>query len=230
MRPVTIQTEYTEHAEGSVLVECGKTKVLCTAMVEESVPPFLLKSGTGWVTAEYNMLPSATSRRYVREARRGSIKGRTSEIQRLIGRSLRAVIDTKLLGRRTIYLDCDVLQADGGTRTASVNGAFTALYLACSALVSRGTVTENPVHSVLGAVSVGIVDGKIEVDLDYEMDSRADVDMNVVMNESGGVIEIQGTAEQHPFSRNRLKALVDAAWGAINIIIQKQKRCLKIRA
>ena len=228
MRSLQIYPDYTEFAEGSVLVECGRTKILCTAMVDESVPPFLLHSGSGWVTAEYNMLPSSTPKRNIREGRRGAIKGRTSEIQRLIGRSLRAAVDMKELGPRTIYLDCDVLQADGGTRTASINGSFTALYMACAELVSKGVIDNNPVFRVVGAVSVGIVGGRTHIDLDYEKDSSAEVDMNVVMDDKGRLIEIQGTAEHKPFSRAKLNEMVNAAWIAIDKIIKKQKRMLKI--
>jgi len=228
MRTLQLDAGFTEYANGSVLVSCGRTKVLCTAMVEESVPRFLLNTGSGWVTAEYNMLPSSTPNRSAREGRRGGVRGRTSEIQRLIGRSLRAAVDLDKLGQRTVYLDCDVLQADGGTRTASVNGAFSALYAACSGLVSRGIIEEHPVFRVIGAVSVGIVNGKVNVDLDYGMDSSAEVDMNVVMDESGRLIEIQGTAEITPFSRNKLNEMVNAAWKVISKIIKKQKKLLNI--
>ncbi len=221
-------TDFTKNAGGSVLVEVGETKVLCTAMVEESVPRFLLNSGRGWVTSEYDMLPSATRSRYQREARRGGIKGRTSEIQRLIGRSLRACVDMEKLGERTVYIDCDVLQADGGTRTASITGGFVALYLACRNLVLQGRIEENPIQFFVAAVSVGVVQGKTVVDLDYQKDSNADVDMNIVMDESGRLIEIQGTAEKVPFTRNRLSEMLKRAGKAIDGIVSYQKKVLKV--
>jgi ribonuclease PH len=229
MRKIKITPDYTEFALGSVLVEVGKTKVLCTAMVEESVPKFLADTGSGWVTAEYDMLPSSTPSRNKRAARRGAIKGRTSEIQRLIGRALRAGINLSKLGPRTVYIDCDVMQADGGTRTASVNGGFSALYLACRALVKNGTLEENPITRHIGAVSVGIVDGKTVVDLDYRKDSTAEVDMNVIMDEKGRIIEIQGTAEHNPFTRSSLNSMVAQAWKSIEKIITYQKKALNIK-
>jgi ribonuclease PH len=223
-----MKKDYAGYAPGSVLIEMGSTKVICTAMPDNSVPRFLLNSGTGWVTAEYDMLPSATPTRYPREARRGGIKGRTSEIQRLIGRSLRAGIDLAKLGERTIHIDCDVLEADGGTRTASVNGGFVALYSCCQSLVRLGALETNPIEFFVGAMSVGIVEGEIVVDLDYEKDSMAEVDMNVVMDELGRIIEIQGTAEHKPFARARLNKMVAAAADAIKAVIEEQKRVLGV--
>lgn len=229
MRKLTIETDYTEYADGSILITAGKTKVICTAMVSESVPRFLMKSGKGWVTAEYNMLPSATPDRSPRADRRGSLPGRTSEIQRLIGRSLRASIDMEKLGERSITIDCDVIQADGGTRTASISGGFVALYLACQKLVSNGKLEENPITSFVAAISIGIVDGKLVADLDYAHDSTAEVDMNVVMNDQGNLIEVQGTAEGKAFSRSQLNKMVKEAGGCIMKIIDKQKKVLNVK-
>jgi ribonuclease PH len=227
MRKLTFETNYTEHAEGSVLIHMGKTQVLCTAMTEERVPRFLLNTGKGWVTAEYGMVPSATQSRYAREARRGGgVKGRTSEIQRLIGRALRAGINLEALGERTIYIDCDVIQADGGTRCASINGGFTALSLACRKLVKDGLLSENPIHTFVAAVSVAVCGGTIVIDPDYEHDSSADVDMNVVMDEHGRLIEIQGTAEGQPFSRAMLSRLVASAGEQIKRIVKAQHKAL----
>src|SRR5882762_7030277 len=197
LRPVRFTRHYTRHAEGSVLIDCGDTRVLCTASVEDGVPPFLRGKGQGWVTAEYGMLPRATHTRTAREASRGKQTGRTQEIQRLIGRSLRAVADLKALGDRTITVDCDVLQADGGTRTASVTGGFVALAEACEQLVQRRLIAASPLHGQVAAVSVGIVGGVPVLDLDYAEDSQAETDMNVVMNNGGAFVEIQGTAEGH---------------------------------
>src|SRR6185312_12605907 len=198
----------TRHAEGSVLVQFGDTHVLCTASVEETIPPFLRGKGQGWVTAEYGMLPRSTHTRTAREAARGKQTGRTQEIQRLIGRSLRAVTDLKALGERTITLDCDVLQADGGTRTASITGGYVALAQACEALVKKRLISANPLHGQVAAVSVGICDGVPVLDLDYAEDSQAETDMNVVMNNGGAFVEIQGTAEGHAFRRHELDALL----------------------
>ncbi|MBN8717524.1 ribonuclease PH [Thermomonas sp.] len=211
MRPITLQRGFTRHAEGSVLVSFGDTRVLCTASVENKVPAFLRGKGEGWVTAEYGMLPRATHTRSEREAARGRQGGRTLEIQRLIGRSLRACVDRAALGERTITLDCDVLQADGGTRTAAITGAYVALVDAVSALLARGELKRNPVFGAIAAVSVGIYQGVPVLDLDYAEDSACDTDMNVVMNDGGGFIELQGTAEGHAFRRAELDALLALA-------------------
>ena len=224
LRPVSIQREFTRHAEGSVLICMGDTRVLCTASVEESVPGFLRGKGQGWVTAEYGMLPRATHTRTAREAAKGKQSGRTQEIQRLIGRSLRSVIDLKALGERQITLDCDVLQADGGTRCASITGAWIALHDACRSLVAKGKIPANPLRDHVAAVSAGIVGGAPVLDLDYEEDSSCDTDMNVIMTGTGGIVEIQGTAEGTPFSRQELDALISLAAGGINelIVLQRQ--------
>jgi ribonuclease PH len=211
MRPVSFERNFTRHAEGSVLVGFGDTRVLCTASVEETVPGFLRGQGQGWVTAEYGMLPRATHTRSAREAARGKQTGRTQEIQRLIGRALRAVVDLKALGERTITLDCDVLQADGGTRTASITGGFVALCDAIDALIRKRALQNNPLHGQVAAVSVGIVNGIPVLDLDYAEDSNAETDMNVVMNSGGGFIEVQGTAEGHAFRRHELDELLNLA-------------------
>lgn len=207
MRPVTITRNYIKHAEGSVLVEFGDTKVICTASVEESVPPFLRGKGAGWVTAEYSMLPRATHTRSPREAAKGKQSGRTLEIQRLIGRSLRAVTDMSALGERTVYLDCDVIQADGGTRTASITGAYVALADALAALQEKGLLTHIPLKEAVAAVSVGIVDGMALLDLNYCEDSTAEVDMNFVMTSSNRFVEVQGTAEAEPFTIGQMDAM-----------------------
>jgi len=206
---------YTAHAEGSVLVEFGHTRVLCTASVDNGVPAFLRNTGQGWVTAEYGMLPRATHTRTPREAARGRQTGRTQEIQRLIGRSLRACIDLRALGERTVTLDCDVLQADGGTRTAAITGGYVALADAVGALVRGGQLRSSPIHGQVAAVSVGIVDGVPVLDLDYAEDSAAETDMNVVMNSGGAFIEVQGTAEGHAFRRDELDRLLDLAAGGV---------------
>ncbi|QDX82390.1 ribonuclease PH [Denitratisoma sp. DHT3] len=226
LRQLTITRQYTIHAEGSVLVEFGNTKVLCTASVEEKVPGFMKGKGEGWVTAEYGMLPRATHTRGDREAARGKQSGRTQEIQRLIGRSLRAVTDLKALGERQITLDCDVLQADGGTRCASISGACVALYDAVNGLLAAGKLKTNPLKDFVAAVSVGIVDGQPVLDLDYAEDSSCDTDMNVVITGSGGIVEIQGTAEGTPFTRTELDALVDLASKGITEIVAAQKAAL----
>ncbi len=223
LREVRITRQYTCHAEGSVLIEMGNTKVLCTASVEESVPSFLRGKGQGWVTAEYGMLPRSTHTRTAREAAKGKQSGRTLEIQRLIGRSLRAVTDLAALGERQITLDCDVLQADGGTRCASITGAWLALNDACAQLVARGKLAANPVRDHVAAVSVGIFEGTLVLDLDYPEDSECDTDMNVVMTGSGGIVEIQGTAEGKPFTRTQMNQLVDMAEAGIAELITKQK-------
>ena len=229
LRPLTITRNYTRHAEGSVLVEFGDTKVLCTASVEERVPPFLKGKGRGWVTAEYGMLPRSTNTRTDREAARGKQSGRTQEIQRLIGRSLRAVTDLGALGERQITLDCDVIQADGGTRCASISGACVALHDALSKLVAAGKLAGHPMRELVAAVSVGIVGGMPVLDLNYEEDSACDTDMNVVMTASGGIIEVQGTAEGEPFSRGELDTLLELAATGIGAIVAAQKSALGIR-
>ncbi len=211
MRSVSFTRGFARHAEGSVLVEFGGTRVLCTASVEQGVPPFLRNSGQGWVTAEYGMLPRATHTRSPREAARGRQTGRTQEIQRLIGRSLRACVDLRALGEHTITIDCDVLQADGGTRTAAITGGYVALVDATRVLLKRGKLAANPIHGQVAAISVGICGGEPVLDLDYEEDSEAETDMNVVMNAGGGFIEVQGTAEGHAFRREELDRLLDLA-------------------
>src|SRR6188472_2018348 len=223
LRPVNIQPEYVSTAEGSVLIAVGNTKVICTASIEEKVPPFLRNSGKGWVTAEYGMLPRATSTRSGREAAAGKVGGRTMEIQRLIGRSLRSVIKLEELGERTIWLDCDVLQADGGTRTASISGAFVALVLALAKLKQSGTIKTMPVSDYVAATSVGIIAGTPMLDLAYEEDSRAEVDMNVVQTGSGRFIEVQGTAETTPFDRAGLDALLGLAEKGIRELVAIQR-------
>ena len=227
LRPLSLTRGYTAHAEGSVLIQVGQTRVLCTASVETSVPPFLRGKGQGWVTAEYGMLPRATHTRSAREAAKGKQTGRTQEIQRLIGRSLRAVTDLAALGERQITLDCDVLQADGGTRCAAITGAWVALHDACAKLVAEGVLPSNPVREHVAAISVGIVDGKPVLDLDYAEDSNCDTDMNVIMTGTGGIVEIQGTAEGTPFSRNELNALVDLADAGIKQLVAAQTQAVK---
>jgi ribonuclease PH len=226
LRPVRLTRGFTRHAEGSVLVEFGDTRVLCTASVEERVPPFLRDSGRGWVSAEYGMLPRATDTRGEREAARGKQSGRTQEIQRLIGRSLRAVVDLASLGARTIQVDCDVLQADGGTRTAAITGAFVALHDSLTWLRQKGLITSLPVKDFVAAVSVGIYQGAPVLDLDYAEDSACGTDMNVVMTGAGRFVELQGTAEGEPFSQKQLDALVELAAGGIRELIAHQKRAL----
>jgi ribonuclease PH len=226
LRPVTLTRRFTRHAEGSVLVAFGDTQVLCTASVEEKVPGFLKGKGQGWVTAEYGMLPRSTHTRSDREAARGKQSGRTQEIQRLIGRSLRAVIDLAALGERSIQLDCDVLQADGGTRTASITGAWVALHDACAGLVAAGKLPAIPLRTAVAAVSVGIVDGVPVLDLDYPEDSSCDTDMNVVMTGDGGIVELQGTAEGEPFTRAQLDALLGLASAGIAQLVAKQREAL----
>ncbi|KID04626.1 ribonuclease PH [Hafnia alvei] len=227
IRPLKLTRNYTKHAEGSVLVEFGETKVLCNATVEEGVPRFLKGQGQGWVTAEYGMLPRSTHSRMAREAAKGKQGGRTMEIQRLIARSLRAAVDLKKLGEFTITLDCDVIQADGGTRTASITGACVALADALNVLVAAGKLKANPMKGMVAAVSVGIVDGQAVCDLEYVEDSAAETDMNVVMLEDGRMIEVQGTAEGEPFSHEELLQLLALARGGIEEIIQAQKAALE---
>ncbi|MDG2040545.1 MAG: ribonuclease PH [Ilumatobacter sp.] len=224
LRPTVLTPHYLEHAEGSVLIEAGRTRVICTASVEDKVPPFLRGSGKGWVTAEYGMLPRATSTRNSREASRGKQSGRTQEIQRLIGRSLRAVTQIEALGERTVWIDCDVIQADGGTRTAAISGGFVALVLALQRVKERGTLKQIPVAGHVAAISVGIVKGTPLLDLAYEEDSTADVDMNVVMTGDGRFIEVQGTAEGAPFTRashDTLLALAEAGIGQL-VALQRE--------
>ena len=226
LRPVRITRGFTRHAEGSVLIEFGDTRVLCTASVEDKVPPFLRGAGRGWVTAEYGMLPRSTHTRTDREAARGKQSGRTQEIQRLIGRSLRAVFDLERLGERTITLDCDVLQADGGTRTAAITGAFVAAHDAISGLLAAGALERTPVRDFVAAVSVGLYEGSAVLDLDYAEDSACDTDLNVVMTGAGGFVEVQGTAEGDPFTREQMDRLVDLAAGGIRRLVEAQKAAL----
>jgi ribonuclease PH len=223
LRDTTLTPHYLPHAEGSVFIEAGRTKVICTASVEDRVPPFLRNTGKGWVTAEYGMLPRATNTRMSREASTGKVGGRTQEIQRLIGRSLRSVTNLPALGERTIWIDCDVIQADGGTRTASITGAFVALALAMETMRSRDLIRTIPVSDYVAATSVGIVDGEALLDLAYEDDSRADVDMNIVKTGDGRFIEVQGTAEAMPFGREALDTLLDLADQGIRQLIDKQR-------
>jgi ribonuclease PH len=227
LRPVTFTRRFTRHAEGSVLVQFGDTHVLCTASVEETIPSFLRGKGQGWITAEYGMLPRATHTRSPREAAKGKQSGRTQEIQRLIGRSLRAVIDLKALGERTVTIDCDVLQADGGTRTASITGGYIALADACDQLLARKAIPASPLHGQVAAISVGIVGGTPVLDLDYAEDSNAETDMNVVMNNGGGFVEIQGTAEGHAFRRHELDALLNLAAAGIGRLFALQAQALQ---
>ncbi len=229
LRKVKITKNYIEYAEGSCLIEVGNTKVICTASVEEKVPPFLRNSGSGWVTAEYSMLPRSCKSRVLREVRKGSVSGRTSEIQRLIGRSLRAIVDLKGFGERTIWIDCDVVQADGGTRTASITGGFVALYLAFQKLIKDKAIEENPVKTFLAAVSVGLINKEAMLDLDYSEDFKADVDMNIIMTESEDIVEVQGTAEGEPFSKKKMDELVKLAGKGIEELIAIQKKVLKVK-
>jgi ribonuclease PH len=226
LRPISLQRAYTCHAEGSVLVSFGQTKVLCTASVEERVPPFKRGGGEGWLTAEYGMLPRATHTRSDREAAKGKQSGRTQEIQRLIGRSLRSVFDLKALGERTISLDCDVLQADGGTRTAAITGAFVAAHDAVGWLMQQGRLQASPIRDFVAAVSVGIVEGTPLLDLEYTEDSACDTDMNVVMTASGGFVEVQGTAEGAPFTRAEMDALLGLADSGIRELVALQRAAL----
>ncbi len=228
LRPVTITRAFTIHAEGSVLVEFGHTKVLCTASVEEKVPPHKRGSGEGWVTAEYGMLPRSTHTRSDREAARGKQSGRTQEIQRLIGRSLRCVFDLKALGERTISLDCDVIQADGGTRTAAVTGAFVAAHDAVTWLLAQRKISASPIRQFVAAISVGLVEGTPVLDLEYVEDSACDTDMNVVMTAEGGFVEVQGTAEGAAFSREQMNALLGLAGKGISELVVAQRRALGV--
>ncbi|MFT6624571.1 MAG: ribonuclease PH [Cycloclasticus sp.] len=227
LRDIKITTNFTMHAEGSVLIACGNTQVLCTASVERGVPRFLKDKGQGWVTAEYGMLPRSTHSRMGREAARGKQSGRTQEIQRLIGRSLRAAVNLNALDGYTVTIDCDVLQADGGTRTAAITGSFIALSIAVDQLLADKKIKKNPLHGQIAAVSVGIYQGTPVLDLDYPEDSEAETDMNVIMNEAGAFIEIQGTAEGHAFRRDELDQLLDLAGSGIETLMQHQRDALK---
>ncbi len=226
LRKITFTRNFTKHAEGSVLVECGDTKVICTASVEERVPPFLKGKKQGWVSAEYGMLPRSTGSRNIREAAKGKQSGRTMEIQRLIARSLRAVVDLKALGERSITVDCDVIQADGGTRTASINGGFIALVDCVKYLLENGKLDKNPLTGQIAAISVGVFDGQAVLDLDYAEDSCAETDMNVIMNEHHKFVEIQGTAEDKYFSREQLNEMLELAENGIAEILIEQRRVL----
>jgi ribonuclease PH len=226
LRSIRLTRRYTKHAEGSVLIECGDTKVICTASVEERVPPHKKGSGEGWVTAEYGMLPRSTGERMSREAAKGKQSGRTQEIQRLIGRSLRAVVDLAKLGERTIQIDCDVIQDDAGSRTASITGAFVALHDAVSGLMGKGLVKETPLRDFVAAISVGIYEGTPVLDLDYLEDSACDTDMNVVMLGNGHFVEVQGTAEGHPFSREEMDTLLELAKQGIGQLVEMQRTAL----
>ena len=228
LRAIRIHRGYTRHAEGSVLIECGETRVICTASVEERVPAFLKGRGQGWLTAEYGMLPRSTGTRMDREAARGKQSGRTQEIQRLIGRSLRAVTALPLLGERTVHVDCDVIQADGGTRTASITGAYVALHDAANYLMRNKVISQWPIRDLVAAVSVGIYQGEAMLDLDYTEDSGCDTDMNVVMTGAGGFVEVQGTAEGDVFNRAELDAMIDLASEGIGRLVQLQKLALEL--
>ena len=227
LREIRITRDYTKHAEGSALIDMGQTRVLCTASVEERVPAFLKYSGRGWVTAEYGMLPRSTHTRMEREAARGRIGGRTHEIQRLIGRSLRAVTDLQALGERSVWIDCDVLQADGGTRTAAITGAWVALKLAARGLVEKGLLQRDPIHGAVAAVSTGVFGGVECLDLCYEEDSKAEVDMNFVMTDRGRFVEIQGTAEAGPFSKTQADRMAALAWAGIRRLVKLQRAAVR---
>ncbi len=226
LRPVSIQRDFIPHAEGSVLIQVGDTHIICTATVEERVPGWMRGKGKGWVTAEYAMLPRATAERTGRDSVKGKVSGRSQEIQRLIGRSLRAVVDLSLLGERTIWIDCDVIRADGGTRTASITGAFVALSDAIRTVKDKGRIAQNPITDYLAATSAGIVDGEHVLDLCYQEDSRAQVDMNFVMTGKGEMVEVQGTAEDSPFSIDSLNKMVVLAGGGISTLVDKQRELL----
>jgi len=228
LRPLKITPSYIKTADGSVLIEMGDTRVICTAKLEERVPPFLRNSGKGWITAEYGMLPGSSQQRIGRESSRGKVGGRTHEIQRLIGRSLRSVADLKSLGERSVWIDCDVIQADGGTRTASITGAYIALMEAVRVWRERGILSADPVKDAVAAVSIGIVDGKILLDLCYEEDSKADVDMNFVMTGSGKFIEVQGTAESAPFTKKQMERMAEIAHQGIKELLQAQKKVIAV--
>ncbi|WP_067844307.1 ribonuclease PH [Amphibacillus sediminis] len=227
LRPMTIETDFIKHAEGSVLITVGDTKVICNASIEDRVPPFMRGQGKGWITAEYAMLPRATEQRNIRESSKGKVSGRTMEIQRLIGRALRAVVDLEKLGERTIWIDCDVIQADGGTRTASITGAFVAMTLAIGKLIKEKTITDMPITTYLAAISVGIMpDGEAVLDLEYVEDSEANVDMNIVMTGAGEFVEVQGTGEESTFSHAQLQQMLELADQGIQQIFMIQKEAL----
>ena len=226
IRPVKITRNYLKHAEGSVLIEMGDTKVICTASLEDRVPPFLKGLGQGWITSEYGMLPRSTETRKPRDSTKGKVDGRTMEIQRLIGRALRSVVDLKKLGEQTIYIDCDVIQADGGTRTASITGAFVALVDALNKLLQNGKINAIPLKSFVAAISVGVKDGEVIVDLNYAEDSTCQVDMNIIMTEDGQIVEIQGTGEESPFSKAQLTEMLQAGESGIQELIQMQRASL----
>jgi ribonuclease PH len=226
LRPIKITPSYIKTADGSVLIEMGDTKVICTAKLEERVPPFLRNSGKGWITAEYGMLPGSSATRIGRESSRGKVGGRTHEIQRLIGRSLRAIADLRSLGEKTIWIDCDVIQADGGTRTASITGAYVALIEAVRSWLGRGVISIDPIKDAVAAVSIGIVKGRILLDLCYEEDSKADVDMNFVMTGAGKFIEVQGTAEASPFTRRQMERMAEIAQTGIKELLKTQKNVI----
>jgi len=226
LRPLMITPSYIKTADGSVLIEMGDTRVICTAKLEERVPPFLRNSGKGWITAEYGMLPGSSQQRIGRESSRGKVGGRTHEIQRLIGRSLRSIADLKSFGERSVWIDCDVIQADGGTRTASITGAYIALMEAVRVWRERGILNADPVQDAVAAVSIGIVDGKILLDLCYEEDSKADVDMNFVMTGTGKFIEVQGTAESAPFTKKQMERMAEIAHQGIKELLQAQKKVI----
>ncbi len=226
LRPLTITPRYLKTADGSVLIEVGDTKVICTAKLEDRVPQFMRNSGKGWITAEYGMLPGSSQVRIGREASRGKVGGRTHEIQRLVGRSLRAIADLKRLGEKTIWIDCDVIQADGGTRTASITGAYVALREAVATWLTKGILAGDPIKDSVAAVSVGIIDGKVLLDLSYEEDSRADVDMNFVMTGSGKFVEVQGTAESAPFTGKQMERMTEIAQEGIRELLKAQKKIL----
>jgi ribonuclease PH len=227
LRPVKMTKDYIMHPQGSVLIEMGNTKVICTAMIEEKVPPFLKGQGKGWITAEYGMLPASTNTRKIRDSSKGKIDGRSHEIQRLIGRALRSVVDLKKLGERTIWIDCDVIQADGGTRTAAITGSFVALMCAFNKLIAAGILTEAPITDYVAAVSVGVVNGEVVLDLCYEEDSKAAVDMNLVMTGSGKFIEIQGTGEERPFDKEELNQLLSYGEKGIKELLAIQKQMIE---
>lgn len=227
LRPVKITKDYILHPQGSVLIEMGNTKVICTAMIEEKVPPFLKGSGTGWITAEYGMLPASTHTRKTRDSSKGKIDGRSMEIQRLIGRALRSVVDLEKLGERTIWIDCDVIQADGGTRTASITGSFVALMCAFNKMIAAGQLTSAPITDYVAAVSVGVVENEPMLDLCYEEDSKAEVDMNLVMTGSGKFIEIQGTGEERPFDQNELAQMLGLGEKGIRELMTLQKQIIE---
>ncbi|WP_425357404.1 ribonuclease PH [Mahella australiensis] len=226
LRPVTLTRDYLKHPDGSVLIEAGETKIICTAMIEDKVPPFLKGTGKGWITSEYGMLPGSTQARKIRESTRGHIEGRTQEIQRIIGRTLRSVVDISALGERTIWIDCDVIQADGGTRTASITGSFVALAIAINKLFEKKKIERFPISNLVAAVSVGIVDGQIMLDLCYDEDARAQVDMNIAMTDDGRFVEVQGTGEAAPFSRRQMDELINLADKGIQELMALQIDCL----